>query len=805
MKREQPPTEHIIIRAPLEDVMHESFMPYAEYVILERALPRVEDGLKPVQRRILYAMFDNQIFPDTKHKKCARIVGDTMGRFHPHGDTSIYDALARMAQDFSMGSILVDGQGNFGSIDGDNPAAMRYTEARLSPIAMELLSDIEKQTVPFALNFDDTAKEPVMLPAKYPNILVNGATGIAVGLATNIPPHDLKEVIAGTVFRLENPDCELAEVMKYIKAPDFPTGGIIQGEGELIQAYQTGRGRISLRAKAEIERDKKTRIVVTELPYEVRESAMLKKIEALRESKKELFAGIDNIRSETDRTGIRAVIELKKDINPEKMLDLLYKYSDLQVTYGINMVAIADGQPRQMGLLEILDYYIEYQRKVMRNRVMFDIEQAQEREHKLQGLIKAVLDIDLVIKIVRTSDDTKIAKTRLMEALDITGIQAQAILDLRLARLTKLEIITLEREYAEIVALMEHLNALLKSSKRLDASITGQLTAIAAKYGGKRRTKLSQGTAEIVIDTSDFIASEDCFVLLTRVGDLKRMSERALIKGKEAGEPEVAGRTKTMLRLDTAAKLQLYTNRGNVYTISADWVKECKYKDNGAPLTSLIAGTEKDECVLSINTQVQGNMLFVTKSGLVKLSELPELQSKKQKMLACGLKEGDELILAEPILEGKTLLLTTKLGMSINFEMSEVSVQGRSGKGVTGIKLGAGDNVILAAQVTREGNICVMSDLGFSKLSKIGEYETQSRAGKGLKTFQFFAAKSANNGSHLIYAGYFTEPTVFSVEMSTKEIVSVSSADLPLEPRYSKGEQMVLAMMGQTAVKVWAM
>ena len=401
-----------IIRTPLDDVMHDSFMPYAEYVILERAIPRVEDGLKPVQRHILFAMNEMQIFPDGGHKKCARIVGDTMGKYHPHGDSSIYEALARMAQDFSMSMPLIDGQGNFGSIDGDGPAAMRYTEARMAPIALEMLRDIGKETVPFQLNFDDSLKEPSVLPSRFPNILVNGATGIAVGIATNIPPHNLKEVIDGVILRIQQPDCTLSDIMRRIKGPDFPTGGVILGKEGIKQAYATGKGKITLRAKTSIEqvRGDKSRIVITELPYEIRESAMLRKIQQLRTTRRDLFAGISDVRSETDRTGLRAVIELKSGVNAEKVLDCLYKYSDMQISYGINMVAIAEGQPKLLGLLDILDYYIKFQRSVVTRRAQFDKEAAEEKEHKLEGLIIAVTNIDLVIKIIRSSSSSKEAK-----------------------------------------------------------------------------------------------------------------------------------------------------------------------------------------------------------------------------------------------------------------------------------------------------------------------------------------------------------------------------------------------------------
>ena len=524
-----------ILRAPLEDVMHDSFMPYAEYVILERAIPRVEDGLKPVQRHILYSMYEMQILPTSGHKKCARIVGDTMGKYHPHGDSSIYEALARMAQDFSMGATLIDGQGNFGSIDGDGPAAMRYTEARLSPIALEMLRDLDKDTVPFQLNFDDSLREPVILPSRFPNLLVNGATGIAVGLATNIPPHNLKEVINGVCYRIKHPKSSLKDIMKFIKGPDFPTGGILMAGDGLKEAYETGKGKITIRAKVEIEKGKngKNSIVITELPYEIREAAMLKKIESLRETRKDMFSGISDIRSETDRTGIRATIELRNGADPQKILDCLYKYSDLQISYGINMVAIADGQPKTLGLLSLLDYYIEHQKTVVRNRLQFDKEAFEERSHKLEGLIQAVINIDEVIKIVRNSENAREARLNLMKKLNITGVQAQAILDLRLARLTKLEVITLEQEYDELYQKLQEINSILHSKALLEDLIISEMGKIAAKYGIPRRTKLTSDSGEIFIDENEFKVKEDYAVILTRGGNLKRITRKLLARSTD--------------------------------------------------------------------------------------------------------------------------------------------------------------------------------------------------------------------------------------------------------------------------------
>ena len=783
--------------------MHDSFMPYAEYVILERAIPRVEDGLKPVQRHILFAMNEMQVFPDGGHKKCARIVGDTMGKYHPHGDSSIYEALARMAQDFSMSMPLIDGQGNFGSIDGDGPAAMRYTEARMAPIALEMLRDINKDTVPFQLNFDDSLKEPSVLPSRFPNILVNGATGIAVGLATNIPPHNLKEVIDGVILRIQQPDCSLADVMRRIKGPDFPTGGVILGKEGIKQAYETGKGKITLRAKTEIEqvRNGKTRIVITELPYEIRESAMLRKIQQLRTTRKDLFAGISDVRSETDRTGLRAVIELKSGTNAEKVLDCLYKYSDMQISYGINMVAIADGQPKLLGLLEVLDYYINFQRDVVTRRVQFDKEAAEEKEHKLEGLIIAVTNIDLVIKIIRSSSSSKEAKAGLMEKLHITGIQAQAILDLRLARLTQLEVITLREEYEKTVALLNELRAILASQDRLDGVIIEELSAISSKYAIKRRTPLSSESGTITIDEEHFKVVEECAVIYTKGGNLKRMSKKVLARGAEGGEATDRNLPAQIIETNTEAKLWLFTNHANLYSLDVENIKEAKYKDAGSTINSLLAGIEKGEKIISVSSPAKGRLLTVSKSGMVKYTDFAELESRKQKIIACGLKPKDELLLAEADIPSlPNLLLITKAGMSICFSKEEISLQGKTGKGVGGIKLAADDSIIFAAQTDGQGNLAIFSELGFAKQSKLSEYEVQGRNGKGLKTFQW--AKGGTNGSYLVAAVLLTKPTAFEVVTNSGQVYPLTSAELPLEERYSKGAQLVPAMLGDFVAEV---
>ena len=794
MKREQAE----IITMALEDVMHESFMPYAEYVILERALPRVEDGLKPVQRRILYSMNEKQIFPDGKDVKCARIVGDTMGNYHPHGDSSIYEALARMAQDFSMRNVLIDGHGNFGTIDGDSPAAMRYTEAKLAPLAMEMLRDIDKDTVDFTLNFDDTAKEPIVLPARFPNMLVNGATGIAVGIATNIPPHNLGEVIDGTVHRMKEPNCSLESVMKFIKAPDFPTGGILFDTEGLKQAYETGRGKILLRAKTEIETEKngKQHIAITELPFEVREGAMLRKIDSLRETKKEMFAGIDEIRSETDRSGIRAVIDLKKGANAQKILDCLFKYSDLQISYGINIVAIAEGRPRQMGILEVLDSYIAHQRRVVKRRVNYDIEQLEEREHKLEGLVIAVLNLDLVIAIIRGSDDTRMAKQELMRQLDLTGVQAQTILDLRLARLTKLEIEVLRKEYEEVRAKLAELREIYASKAKLDGVIIGELLQIKKKYADKRRTQLSRESGEVTIDQNEFKTTEECTVILTRAGLLKRINKKSLAKMNLA-DAEVRNQPQMTVDTDTEGKLMVFTNMGNLYILSAEQIREAKFKDNGFMLSSIVAGVMKNEAIISIMPyQDNGNILFVTKKGMAKITEGSEFVVKKSKIAACGLKDGDSLILCEPVSAEERLFAMTKKAMSINIGKEELSLQGRTAKGVALIALDADDEIILAAQTANDGGIAMISDKGFAKYTALAEFPQQKRAGKGQKAFNF--GKKGEMGSFLAYAGYMRRPCAFFVTMVSGNTQVLKSADIPTCGRNESGEQLINAMLGDT-------
>ncbi len=808
MKSKQINFSEEIVDAALDEIMHTSFMTYAEYVTLERALPRVEDGLKPVQRRILYTMYDLGILPDKPFKKSARIVGEALGKYHPHGDTSVYDAMVRLAQAYSLRMPLVDGHGNFGSPDGDSAAAMRYTEARLSPLALEMLRDLNKDTVPFRPNFDDTEREPDMLPARYPNLLVNGSSGIAVGLATNIPPHNLGEVIDGVVARIEKPECSLDDIMQYIKAPDFPTGGyLLRGDG-LKQAYETGRGKVFIRAKTHIEKSKNGRnmIVITEIPYEVRKSAMLEKILAVSENKKELFAGIDDIRDESDREGIRAVIEIKKGHDPEKILNLLFKYTDLQVTFGINMMAIADGSPKQLGLLSMIDYYIRHQKTVVTRRTQFDLEKAEKREHILLGLIIAVKNIDRVIQIIRSSKNSDEAKRRLMKEFNLTGVQAQAILDMRLARLTNLEVELLENEYKEVVALIKYLRSILGSEEKLLAVIRDELLEVKEKYADKRRTQvIKEEHARIEVDESEFVVASECTVIQTRNGNLKRMTQKALQKGMEAGELEEKFQPALLIPTDTAGKLYIFTNRGNVMILPVASVPEARMKEAGKSINALIPGVEADETILCILTKKDFEhklMYFATEGGLVKATPMEEFDVKKSKILACGLKDGDRLIYAKPDApDQENMLFITSDGMSINIRKKEISVMGRSGKGVGAIRLGKHAKVVFAEQLRngQDGNILLMTEKGYAKLTPIAEFEEQGRNGKGLKAYQL----AGDSGRSIVGALLVEKISMVTGIQKSGDMSKLSTDTIPIAARNTRGEQVILAVMGNDVSELY--
>lgn len=772
-------------------------LPYAEYVILDRALPRVEDGLKPVQRRILYTMYDMGLTPDKPHKKSARIVGECMGKYHPHGDSSVYDAMVRMAQDFNMRMTLVNGHGNFGSVDGDPAAAMRYTEARLEPLALELLRDIEKDTVRFTLNFDDSLKEPETLPGRFPNLLVNGASGIAVGLATNIPPHNLGEVIDGVVAYIDNPRIKLFEMMKYIKAPDFPTGGYIVA-GELLQAYETGRGKIGIRAKVSIEEgdnDKKL-IVISELPYQVNKARLLAKIADLREEKKDLLGGISEITDESDRNGMRAVIKVKKDADADKILNALYKYTDLECSFGINMVAIADGKPQQMGLLDIIGHYVAYQREVILRRTKFDLAQAKERCHILEGLIIAVRNIDEVIKIIKTSESVPAARQRLRDRFDLSEKQAQAILDLRLARLTKLEVYKLEQELEELKKLIARLTAIVESKKLQMNVVKEELKEVKKQFKSERKSSLVFDVSDIKVEKFDDVRPvEKCALVYTAADTVKVVAEKNFnMSDKNLNERSSLNDVyKLILKTSTDKIVYSFTNMGNCYKIDFEDVELGKLKDKGMPYKKLCPDAldgEKPIAFYEVGEKLpKGSLLFYSKLGYVKKSDWKEYNILKYAFQACKVNEGDELIGIEtddpePT---TTLFFVTEQGMCLNAYKNDIPTQGRVSAGVRGISLSEGDKVVFAGQIDGEGEIIVATDGNTYKKVIASQIDPMARYRKGVRIVDL------GKGRKVAYADYVTMPYKIAVQMDDGSLVQADTEDdITIEDRTTKGKNIKL-------------
>lgn len=796
-----------IIQTPLEDVLHRSMMPYAEYVILERALPRVEDGLKPVQRRILYTMHELGMTPDKPYRKCARIVGDCLGKYHPHGDSSVYDALVRMAQDFSMRGPLVDGHGNFGSIDGDSAAAMRYTEARMAPLAMEMMSDIQKDTVPFRLNFDDTLSEPDLLPARYPNLLVNGASGIAVGLATNIPPHNLKESVAAACLLIDNPNATTEDLMAVMPAPDFPTGGVLLDTPEIRSAFETGRGKLTLRAKVHIEQGRAGRslICITEVPYQVNKAQMLEKILRLSEEKKAAFSGIYDIRDESDRTGLRAVIELKKESDPEQVLSYLYKYSDMQVTFGVNLVAIAEGKPALMGIKEALRHYINHQKNVVTRRSTYELERARARAHILDGLIIAVDSLDEILALIRSSRNGKEAKERLMARFGFTDVQAQAILDLRLQRLTGLEILTLRKEHEEVLSFIRSLESILGNEKKLMNLIKKEMNSIASQYGDERRTMIlseSETVAAAAIDSS--VEAQEAVVFFTRGGQLRRMSPRAHEK-LELPEEESEIPLYTF-RTDTEHTLLFFTNLGNCYTLSVSKLEEAnRPKDRGLYLSGLLNGLEEQEVCVSLfdvapgELQTMPDLLFYTKQGQVKRTAAAEYDVRRAKFAAIGLKN-DQLLTVCVAEEGADQFCLTREGMMIRFKTDDVPAMGRTSKGVRAIKLGPDDFVCWAGNLINSDQLILMSERGYAKRLMGSMSDVQGRGGKGVHAFYF--NKSASNGSFVAAFARLPEPRSFSVLQKQGELTPLTAAEIIPQGLTERGKPYVLALLDNVVTDI---
>lgn len=802
---ERPPigVDQNIIVSPMEEVMHNSMIPYAEHVIMERAVPRAEDGLKPVQRRILYTMNELAIGPDTPHRKCARIVGDCLGKYHPHGDTSVYDALVRMAQDFSMRGALVDGHGNFGSVDGDGAAAMRYTEARMTPLAIEMLRDLDKDTVPFRLNFDDTLKEPDMLPASFPNLLVNGASGIAVGLATNIPPHNLRETISAVIAQIDDPEIPLDELMKLVPAPDFPTGGVLLNTPEIRAAYETGKGKLTLRARTHIEDGTAGRklIVITEIPYQVNKAAMLEKILKLSEEKKAALGCIYDIRDESDRMGMRAVIELRKDADVDKVLGYLFKYSEMQITFGVNMVAIADGKPRLLSLKRAIRYYIRHRKNVVTARTKYDLDKAKARAHILEGLMIAVDNLDEVIALIRKSENPKAAKAGLMERFGLTDVQAQAILDMRLQRLTNLEVLALKKEYAELCRLISELEAVLASEKKLMNVIKKELKAVADKYGDDRRTEIVDTGDVVEAVQKDEIIAEEALVTYSRAGLLRRMyPPRAR---KQASEGDAAEET-PLYRFETLTDHTLYffTDHGNCYPLSVSALPEMnKPKERGMLLSSVLAGLEENEmpiqilCVKPSDLKTHPELLFVTKRGQIKRSAAAEYDVRRSKFAALNLKENDKLLSVIPFDPSMDMLLLTRAGMSIRFHGDSIPQMGRVAAGVKGMNLDESDEVLWCGQPRAADQLLLFTDRGFAKRVLYMDFEPQARAGKGVKCFYF--NKNGSNGTSLAGAALIAGEKSVAVCVYQKHspYTRLMSDEVVLQGKQDKGIPMVMALM----------
>ena len=733
----------------LKKTMEESYIDYAMSVIASRALPDVRDGLKPVQRRVLFSMIELNNGPDKPHRKCARIVGDTMGKYHPHGDSSIYGALVNLAQEWSTRYPLVDGHGNFGSVDGDGAAAMRYTEARLSKISMEMLADINKNTVDFSPNFDETEKEPEVLPARFPNLLVNGTSGIAVGMATNIPPHNLREVIQAVVKIIdniveENRETEMDEILKIVKGPDFPTGATILGTRGIEEAYRTGRGKIRVRAVSNIETlpNGKSRITVTELPYMVNKARLIEKIADLVKEKK--IDGITDLADHSSREGMCICIDLRRDVNANVILNQLYKHTQLQDTFGVIMLALVNNQPKVMNLMEILKYYLAHQEDVVTRRTRYDLNKAQERAHILEGLLKALDNIDEVIRIIRGSENTQVAKQRLMERFELTDAQAQAIVDMRLRTLTGLEREKLEGEYKELMERIRKLQAILADRNMLLRVIRQEILEIAEKYGDDRRTSI--GFDEFDISMEDMIPNEDTVITMTNLGYIKRMTVDNFrsqnrggkgIKGMQTIEDDYI---EELLMTTTHHFLMFFTNMGKVYRLKAYEIPEAGRTARGTAIINLLQlqPGEKITAVIPINEYRKGEYLFMaTKKGLVKKTPITDYENvRKTGLAAISLRDEDELIEVKFTDNRKDIILVTKFGQCIRFHETDVRTTGRVSMGVRGINLGDDDEVIGMQLNTQGDYLLIVSEKGLGKRTSVGEFTVQNRGGKGVKCYK---------------------------------------------------------------------
>ena len=783
----------------LKKTMETSYIDYAMSVIASRALPDVRDGLKPVQRRILYSMIELNNGPDKPHRKCARIVGDTMGKYHPHGDSSIYGALVNMAQEWSTRYPLVDGHGNFGSVDGDGAAAMRYTEARLSKISMELTADINKNTVDFTPNFDETEKEPTVLPARYPNLLVNGTSGIAVGMATNIPPHNLKEVIDAVVKIIddqidEKVDTTIEDILKIIKGPDFPTGAEILGVRGIEEAYRTGRGKIKVRAVTDIEpmQNGKNRIIVTELPFLVNKARLIEKIAELVRDKK--IDGITALEDQSSREGMRICIELRRDVNPNVILNQLYKHTQLQDTFGVIMLALVNNEPKVLNILDMLKYYLKHQEEVVTRRTQYDLNKAEERAHILQGLLIALDNIDEVIKIVRGSKTTQIAKEGLMERFSLTDVQAQAIVDMRLRALTGLEREKLETEYAELMEQIGKLKAILADRKLLLGVIKEEILVISAKYGDERRTKI--GFDELDISDEDLIPRQDVVITMTKLGYIKRMTTDTFksqnrggkgIKGMQTLEEDYV---EELFMTSSHQYIMFFTNTGRVYRMKAYEIPEASRTSRGTAIINLLQlmPGESITATIPIDSYEEGQYLFMaTKKGLVKKTSITEYANvRKTGLAAIILREDDELIEVKITDNEKDVFIVTKYGQCIRFDEKDVRATGRTSMGVRGINLIDNDEVV-AMQLDEQGEyLLVASEKGMGKRTHVSEFKVQNRGGKGVKCYNI-----TGKTGDVVGAKAVNEDDEIMIINTDGIIIRMECASISVQGRVTSGVKLI--------------
>lgn len=794
-----------IIDTEIADKMKSSYIEYAMSVIVSRALPDVRDGLKPVHRRILYAMNKLNLDPSKGYKKCANIVGETMGKYHPHGDSAIYDALVRMAQDFSMRYMLVDGHGNFGSIDGYPAAAHRYTEAKLSKIAVEMLSDIEKNTVDFTDNYDSTEKEPTVLPSRFPNLLVNGSSGIAVGMATNIPPHNLKEVIDGLLKIIdnkieENRETKIEELLDIIKGPDFPTGATILGKAGIRMAYMTGRGRLRVRSTANIETTKtgKERIIITEIPYQVNKSRMIEKIAELVKDKK--VDGITDINDESDRNGIKVVIECRKDANANVILNQLYKYSQLQESYSVNFLAIVDGVPKTLNLKEILEYYLKHQEEVVTRRTQFELDKALKRAHIVEGLLKALDFIDEIINIIRSNKDIKDAKTILIDKFDFTVEQVDAICEMRLRSLSGLEREKLDEEFAKLSSIIDELKSILGSENRLLQVIKEEFLQIKAKFGDERKTAIVQDEGDLYIE--DLIEDEMSVITMTHLDYVKRLPLSTYKSQNRGGKGIIGMQTrdedfvKNLFLSSNHSFIYFFTNKGKVYRIKTFEIPEAGRTAKGTPIINLlqIESGEKITAVIPVkqnknNEEIDKDeyLIMTTKKGVIKKTKISMFNNiRKMGLIAVNLREDDELISVKKITDGKQMFLATKLGMSIKFNQEDIRELGRNATGVKAITLNKDDEVVASEVIEKNKKILIVSEKGFGKCTLSDEYRLQSRGGKGLKTY-----KITERTGNVIDVKMIDEKEELIMVTSDGVIIRIRAKDISTTSRVTQGVKLI--------------